>query len=208
MKFGTNTGKRKRLNPLDIIQATLRCPQYIKDCEAWRKITEQERHCDVPKNVIILKRVRKWNVPLVSDIETVRKKPTGLYYYAPHPIAEVHLLDSNSRPQSSPEGCSYITIRIDLQHSLKKVLEDTILLVSFYHKLSNPPKGRIRNSSIDPWKVYDARKEGKTYKEIVMLLDPTQDKGSLLSRIDTARKAYEKACKMIKAVDPTPTIGR
>lgn len=100
------------------------------------------------------------------------------------------------------DGC-YLTLRIDLRAERKEILKLVGKQLTFHRKYVKPQeKGKIRETTYNPWIVYTLHKEGKTYEEIVMTVAPTQDKDLLLSRIDTVRSAYRKACKMIKDVTP------
>ncbi len=105
----------------------------------------------------------------------------------------------------SLEDKRYLTLRIDLNEKKGVLMEQFEEKIDFYKKYAKQPKGRERESDYDLWQIYDLREGGKTYKEIIEIIDPTEDKDILLVRADVARKTYKKASEMVKAVKP---IGR
>lgn len=201
-------------NPKEIRQLPKGHPEYL--CLFHDKAVKGVSKSDIIREWTHKIPPGEWPEVLSSTRPTrslgIQFKPETQQHTKPKPLRKLTSKDFEKLIEayclSHLEEGRYLTLMIDLWEKKEKLLKNIGRTITSYRKYIKRPMGRVRETSLDPWKVYDARKEGKTYEEIVMLLDPTQDKGSLLSRIDTARKAYEKACRMIKAVDPTPTIGR
>ena len=103
----------------------------------------------------------------------------------------------------SLEEKRYLTLRIDLNEKDSVLIKQFKEKIDSYKKYAKQPKGRERESTYNIWDIYVLHKEGKTYQEIIEILDPTKDKNMLLTRIDVARKAYKKASAMVKTAKPT-----
>ncbi len=97
------------------------------------------------------------------------------------------------------EGGRYLTIKVDLWEKKDSLMKE------FEEIIDSRPRSKKRKRDTtgisNPWLVYDMRKQGKKYEDIVKLIAPTGRKDLLLARIDAAHKAYRKACRMIKAVE-------
>lgn len=114
--------------------------------------------------------------------------PTHGYGYLIHP--------------SNLEEERYLTLRLDLHETKKNLLRSIEHKLNIYRLYSKGrPKERVKRTT-NHWQVYRLHQEGKTYKEIIMAEDPTEDKDALLARIDAARKSYNKCVKMIESVAP------
>ncbi len=113
------------------------------------------------------------------------------------------LKEIHSSKSLTLEKGRYLMLRIDLRAGRGEIIKDVKEKVDFYRDVAKPPKGKIGKTLYDPWLVYDLRKQGKKYEGIIMQIDPTDDKDLLLLRTDAARKAYDKACRMIRAVEPS-----
>ncbi len=98
------------------------------------------------------------------------------------------------------EGGRYLTIKVDLWEK-----KDT-LMKEFEEIIDSRPRSKKRKRDTtgisNPWHVYDLKKQGKTYEQIVMELMPTRNKDLLLSRMETARKACRRAREMIRRFTP------
>lgn len=96
----------------------------------------------------------------------------------------------------------YLTLRIDLKVKKDVLMDQFEEKIDTYRKCVKLPKNRERESTYDPWVIHNLRSEGKTYEEIIKIIDPTKNKNTLLTRADVARKAYKKACEMVEDAKP------
>ncbi len=98
----------------------------------------------------------------------------------------------------------YLILKLDLWATKRKLLAEVETQLDLYRKHIELPKGRMGKTTYDPWRVYSLKKAGKTYKEIVKIIDPfLQHKTVPQIAIDNARKACLKARTMIDAATPT-----
>jgi len=126
-----------------------------------------------------------------------------------------HILETLSPKYSYKKG-RFLYLMIDLEESEEKITKALKSIIKKYKKYMPENKGRKRETTIDPWLVYDMRHRYNitNYSEIARKLSGLKgtaslayegaegDKGNttLHKWRDQVKTAYDKACQMIEQV--------
>ena len=169
-----------------------RNPEFLAYCEKHRVNGEDYIPMDRPWGLTII------IDPSLSYEDHVRRKIDGhrfMFEAMGIPLdAPVMLSVDSFGPSDKLAGLGLFTIRIDLNYSKNRILEEfkTIVddLEARYQK-EHTHRRKLHFDNYDDYlKVYDLRQEGKSWSKIKELLH--------LNSVQTARNHYGAACKRIE----------
>ena len=212
-----------RINKLDWLQAILRHPQYIQDYEYIQKLKAKARtKDDLQRLHTETNRIeRKWGGPVLQfmfcEIKDIKYRP-----FCEELLDSVRVV-TNTKPSdkysplrgmldflndsANPEKNRYLTLEIDLWENKNKLMKEVERLIAFFCKHTSLPKGKVRETTCNPWEVYDQHRNGKSLLKIAkekfgFKKNPAYDEDAK-KKYEQVVYAYNKAKKMIKQVTPS-----
>ena len=205
------------MNLYDRIQATIRCPQYLDQLESlYRTLQDKYGEKEEPAPIKFVRYLIKvYNVPEGRQLAEHWQLPTVI---DPRDPEDKHLLASWTRAASNhPRKTAYPIgarrLKKDRYLHLKVDLWERADILSFffrecvkYHKAQLPsellPQGRDKDTSLDPWEIYDqVHKFGKKKFQVFRECFNTNKHPSMSQEAKNQYKqvesAYRKALQCI-----------
>jgi len=190
---------KKHLSPSDCINSLIRDKRYKKDYAKLHKIPRNSLDFTLEMGRFL----KKWNLkspllPAEKISQKGKERKDFLYVTGDFTVRLIPYEQDNGFHYRKNDR--FLKIEIDLNKNIKAILDDVRLTVSYYKGISEE-RGRNTELEVDPWEVYDLRKEGLSLTKIAqqkanIFTNPSLDK-ILMAKYNQVKRAYEKATQMI-----------
>jgi hypothetical protein len=222
-----------RISNADRLQAIARNPHFIKMRDELIELlkTSTKDECvskqDETINLFKLSLDEFMIVFKISLGKKIKAKEKNIFHDRPpviptsiRDLAILHILDLKTLTFPPEEILKadqkvlderYLLVRIDLMANGKDIIRELKTCLEA-ERLSGKNKGRKRDTTVDPWRVYDMHhREKKNFLRITKKLfeiqkNPTYDPQAK-SRYNQVERAYRKAERMIEIVIP-PNLSK
>ncbi len=207
-----------KLDENNRLKAIARCPSYIKDHEKIIKLFNKINNRPQPSQSLqesfekhIENLCKKWHIriPILSSMESNNKFQRYIHHLHKReaiiePIEDSpNALLSSSDIKSLRTGKTYVLLQIDLTKSceeLERAFKEKIKTCKARSVLAETRK--LKKTEYDPWMVYDLRQIPLGWVEISRKLYTAREtKDADDTGRQAAKRAYNQALRMIKAVD-------
>lgn len=192
----------KKTAPIDRLQAIIRKPEYIKEYSEFSKLELFDPDYKIREEELL----KRWGLKALTDPAKIPVDFGEPQFYIDEYIVKTVFHKTGSNKITGLKDKRYLTVKIDLTYTNEQIMKELEMFIMDYRpiaiKLGN---GRNRELQYNIWAVYSKHVNEKLSftqiaREHTKLKGRPADNEILMASYLAVKRAYKKACDLIKTV--------